>query len=48
MQGYERMKIALEAGRMKDVTPEVDPELTDRLKRYAEMRRNALTDATSK
>ena len=47
MQGYERMKIALEAERMKDVTPEVDPELTDRLRRYAERRRNAFPDATS-
>src|SRR5215469_5839824 len=42
------MKIALEAGRMKDVTPEHDPELTDKLRRCAEMRRKALTDATPK
>ena len=48
MQGFERMKIALENGRMKDVTPEVNPELMDKLRRSAERRRNALLDATSK
>src|SRR5215469_14478540 len=44
MQGYERMKIALEAGRMKDVTPEDDPELVERLRRNAERRKKALMD----
>ena len=43
MQGYERMKIALRSGAMKDVTPEMSTELEKKLSGAAERRAKELT-----
>lgn len=43
MQGYERMKIALRAGAMKNVTPEIDQEIQKKLTDARERRERALT-----